>query len=165
MADAGNARVQKFSPSGQLLQKIGGWTQVGQEWKPGIFGSGVTDVAIGSNGNIWVTNAWRVSQFTPAGEHVGTFGSAGTGQGQFKNSASGIAVDNAGNVWVIDGEGNRVIGFRESGAPFTQFGTGTYGGGTEEFRFSTWNGIAVDPKGNIAVTDHGNQRVQRWWRP
>ena len=51
--------------------------------------------------------------------HVRTFGSQGSGNGQF-SSPTGIAVDGEGNVAVFDGSNNRVQVFRLSDGAYVR---------------------------------------------
>jgi NHL repeat-containing protein len=55
----------------------------------------------------------------------------------------------------------RVQEFTHSGGFVTAFGS--MGSGAGQFKFSNFNGLAADPKGNLWITDGGNNRVQRWW--
>ncbi len=67
------------------------------------------DVALGPDDRLYVIEygAGRLSVFEPSGRLVGRHGSTGTGGGHF-NTPWGLAVDDAGRVWVAD-EGNRRI--------------------------------------------------------
>ncbi|HEY7190297.1 MAG TPA: 6-bladed beta-propeller, partial [Vicinamibacterales bacterium] len=69
-----------------------------------------TDVAWDAQGNIFISDGYgnsRVAKFDKNGVFVKTWGSAGTGPGQF-NTLHSIATDAAGNVYVGD-RGNRRI--------------------------------------------------------
>lgn len=72
---------------------------------------------------------------------------------------AGIAVDDAGNVYVADPLGNRVlrIGACETdGAPLRCL----TGPGSEPGLIDTPRGVAVGPRGRLFVADSGNDRVQ-----
>jgi DNA-binding beta-propeller fold protein YncE len=87
-----------------------------------------------------------------------TFGSGGTGNGQF-NEPTGIAVDPInGNVVVSDEKNNRIQVFNEKGEFQRKFGTE----GTGHGQFKEPRGVAVDSKGNVWVTDTGNDRVEEF---
>ena len=86
---------------------------------------------------------------------VSSFGSAGTGIGQF-GRASFIAVDASGNVWTTDREDNRLQKFSPGGTFLAQYGTKGSGNG----QFSNPCGIAIGANGRIWVVDEGNARVE-----
>ncbi len=84
-----------------------------------------------------------------------SFGSAGTGPGQFGRSI-GVAVDAEGNVWTTDREDNRLQEFTPGGGFIAQFGKKGSGNG----EFSNPCGIAIGANGRIWVADEGNDRVE-----
>jgi tripartite motif-containing protein 71 len=87
-----------------------------------------------------------------------TFGSSGTGNGQFDEPA-GVAVDPInGNVVVSDEKNNRIQVFNEKGELQRKFGTE----GTGHGQFKEPRGVAVDSKGDVWVTDTGNDRVEEF---
>jgi tripartite motif-containing protein 71 len=88
---------------------------------------------------------------------ISEWGGSGAGNGQF-NTPTGIAVDSAGNVYVAEGNGNRVQKFDNNGTYLLQFGgLGDIPGG-----FVTPSGVAVDSAGNIYVTDNTTNRVSKF---
>jgi hypothetical protein len=76
------------------------------------------------------------------------WGSSGSANGQFL-TPTGIAVDAAGNVYVVEGNGNRVQKFDGNGTFILKFGSPGSAGG----QFVTPTGITVDSAGNIYVSD------------
>ena len=79
---------------------------------------------------------------------VTKWGSTGTANGQFQTPTA-IAVDVSGNVYVAEGNGNRVQKFDGNGGFILKFGSPGSSGG----QFVTPTGIAVDSAGNIYVSD------------
>ncbi|OGD15995.1 MAG: hypothetical protein A2W20_07675, partial [Candidatus Aminicenantes bacterium RBG_16_66_30] len=69
---------------------------------------------------------------------------------------SAIAVDGAGNLYVLDTGNHRVQKFSPDGKHLATFGR--RGQGPGEFQYPAW--LAVDGKGFIYVTDPNNQRIQ-----
>lgn len=86
---------------------------------------------------------------------VGKWGGPGSGDGQF-NAPRGIGVNGAGDVYVADGNNNRVQKFTADGGFLLKFGSTGSGPG----QFSSPDGVAVDPTGNVFVVDTGNYRIQ-----
>jgi hypothetical protein len=84
--------------------------------------------------------------------HSYSFGSAGTGDGQFTFSL-GLAFDPQGNVYVVDGQngrnGGRVEKFTHSGQFLMNIGSR----GTANGQFFDPAAIAIDPASNLYVTD------------
>ncbi len=85
-----------------------------------------------------------------------------TGNAQPFSSPTGLAVDQPGNLYVIDA-GNRRIQKLDSNGNFLLM-WGSEGSGDGQFLFlKNWiAGIAVDSAGNVYVTDGGNYRVQKF---
>jgi len=76
----------------------------------------------------------------------------------FFNYPTDVAMDSAGNVYVMDTGNNRVQKFDAAGTYLSQWGSPGSGNG----QFSYPSGIAVDSAGNVYVTDTGNHRVQKF---
>ena len=157
VADSSHSRVQEFNSKGEFVAQFG-------VASPG----GVVAIALEPEGNIWVIpgssvgGASTIRKYSPAGEVLLSFGSQGSGNGQF-GAARGIAVDSAGNVYVLDkGVGGvappRVQKFNSKGEYQSQFGSKGTGNG----QFEAPEGIAVDSEGNVLVADTGNNRVQEF---
>lgn len=85
------------------------------------------------------------------------WGSSGTGEGQF-DYPRGIAIDDAGYVYVTDSWNNRVQTFTDDGTFVTAWGL--YG--TDEGSFRLPRGIAVDSDCDVCVADTWNNRIQKF---
>lgn len=81
----------------------------------GAFGT-ISGIALDGEGNLFVADylSNKVQKFNPDGELLTSWGTKGSGAGEFKG-ASAIAVDALGNVYVTDGGNHRVQKF----APLT----------------------------------------------
>jgi sugar lactone lactonase YvrE len=107
-----------------------------------------------------VVGATLAAGATAAGQgfkQVGKWGKVGTGNGQFGNSAFGLATSKGGNVYVADTGNNRVQVFSAKGGFVDKFGTNGGGNG----QFASPYDVAVAPDGNVFVADYSNDRVQK----
>ena len=86
-----------------------------------------------------------------------SYGTLGSGDGQLK-SPGDVAVDTAGNLWVVDKGNNRVEKFDSAGKYLSNFGV--YGSGNGQFNRPT--SIAITSNGDLLVTDAGNGRIERF---
>ncbi|MEO0971452.1 MAG: NHL repeat-containing protein [Pseudomonadota bacterium] len=121
-------------------------------------------VASTSDGKLWVVDSknnrvqkTQISTYTlldRPGEHIMSFGSGGSGPGQFRNP-TGVATDPMDNVYVVDTGNSRVQKFSASGEFMGAWGK--RGAGATGMKRPTY--VAVDPKGFVYVTDTGNNRV------
>lgn len=116
-------------------------------------------VDVDSNGRIylagWGTN--QVHVFEPDGTPAFSFGSSGSGFGQF-NLPADVAVDDTdGRIYVADSRNYRWQAFDATGGFLFSVG-GTNGPAIGQF-FNP-QGIAVDENGKVYVTDLENNRVQ-----
>ncbi len=172
VADAGNHRVQKFDSHGNFLGK---WGSKGSDDGQLLYPYGIAvgfppgpqgEASTGGEGArpaptfviILVADTFnhRVQSFDSDGNFLGTWGSRGSGAGQFCYP-NGVAVDLSGNVFVSDWC-HRVQKFDFDGNFLTQWGA--KGSATGQFWYP--NDIAVDLSGNILVADTDNHRIQRF---
>ena len=115
-------------------------------------------VAITPKGEVVVSecNGQCVSVFSPRGEKLRSFGTRGSGQGQFKYPA-GVAVDGEGNILVVDQGNHRIQKFTLKG----QFVTAVGKEGKQVLQFSCPSDIAFNASnGKVYVIDSGNSRCQ-----
>jgi sugar lactone lactonase YvrE len=159
IGDEGNDRVQVFTEAGEYITKFGskgsGEEQFDFEYPMGILAEG--------GGEVWITDAhnnrmekWTIPSLKPT--YSSSFGSKGTGNGQFEEPVGIAASPINGNVAVSDEAHGRVEVFNEAGTYITKFGKN----GSGEGEFSGPRGLAIDSKGNIWVTDTGNNRVEEF---
>lgn len=113
-ADGQGHQVLKFSPSGDLLLRLG---------QPGVAGddaqtlNGPTDIAVAANGDIFVADGHgnsRVVKFSADGEYLLAWGRRGAGPGEFEIPHA-IAIDARGRILVADRDNNRIQVFDQNG--------------------------------------------------
>ena len=146
VADAGNGRIQKFSPNGTFVTSIGQFeapngiaidragniyiAEIGSkhriqklgadgtfiaEWAPGLYGP--RKIAIGPDDSIYVVDSGRnrIVKFSSDGQVLASWGSEGSGDGQFIGLSS-VAVDPTTNkVYVADPVNSRIQVFDSNG--------------------------------------------------
>ena len=115
-------------------------------------------VAINQQGQVVVVERGRrcVSIFNSTGEKIRSFGSGGSGHGQF-SGLYGVAIDDDGNILVVDGDNNRIQMFSSDGRFISAVGTR----GSGQLQFRTPVGIKINPQTKrVYVADNGNHRVQ-----
>ncbi len=161
VADTGHDRVQEFNSKGEFVREFGAEGKEDGEFKE------PRGIAVSAAGNVYVADDGnkRVQEFNSKGEFIRTIGSEGTGEGKFENLV-GVAVDGEGHVWTLDrgspvyegGYVPRVEEFTAEGVFMKQFGKE----GKEKGEFKEPKGIAVDSKGDVWVSDTGNERVQEF---
>lgn len=125
--------VKKFTPDGQLLMTLGtsgqpsdtGATSIDfrtiQRAGPPFYFP--TNVALSPAGDIYVSDGYgnaRVHKFSPDGRLLLSWGSPGTGPGEFR-VPHGIAVAADGRVFVADRENSRVQIFSPDGKFLTEW--------------------------------------------
>jgi peptidylamidoglycolate lyase len=114
ITDVGRQQVFEFSHDGQLLRTFG------ERRVPGADSSHFnepTDVAVLPDGTFYVSDGYqnsRVARFSADGRYQRSFGTKGTGPGQFR-VPHGIAVDARGRIYVADRENSRLQTFDPTG--------------------------------------------------
>ena len=176
VADAGNDAIRKITPDGTVTTFAG---------RAGTHGSvdSSTDAArffapfgltIDGAGNLYVAELANnsIRKITPDGmvtTLAGLAGSAGSADGtgidaQFRNPW-GVAVDEAGNVYVADASNFTIRKITPAGKVTVLAGAagslGSADGPAKEARFWEPRGVAVDKAGNVYVSDSGNHTIRR----
>jgi len=113
-------RVQKLAPDGGFIA----------EWKgpePGFYGP--RRIAIGPDDSIYVVDSGhnRIAKFNPDGQVLASWGSEGSGDGQFKGISS-VAVDPMNNkLYVADPLNSRIQVFDSNGKFLTKWSIPEWG--------------------------------------
>lgn len=104
-------------------------------------------------------NALVSSSSTGSHNFLFSIGPQGNGDGQLSGTYQAAINPNTGNLYVADGDNNRIQEFTSDGTYITQWGT--LGSDAGEFEYPT--GIAINPNNNnVYVADYYNQRIQQF---
>ncbi|MFZ1768127.1 MAG: flippase activity-associated protein Agl23 [Caldilinea sp.] len=152
VADTGNKRIVRFSPTGEALGQIGGGGVIAGRFEE------PTDVDVDPrDGTVLVADAWngRVQRFSPDLTYLSEFGVPGwAGRDVFQKPYLAVAADGA--IYATDPATALVMVFNPDGAVRAAFG----GSGSDMNHLGQPNGVAVDLAGGVVVAaDGGNNRV------
>src|SRR5262245_14441359 len=187
VADAGNHRIQKFSPTGRFIHK---WSMPNNGFPVGV--------AVGEDGSIYATDPLHscIAVFSETGNLLRTLcdpslnyptgiaidGSgrlyvANTGRvsvlssigealfsldaadgGGLSPQVSGVALDSTGNIYIEDFGNNRILKLDHARKYLLSWGSAGNGDG----QFNGPFGLAVDRDGDVYVVDTGNHRIQKF---
>ena len=179
VTDSNNHRIRRVSlDGGGVIDWVGNGTA---SWKDGVGSSAYLDqpsgIAADRQGTLWFTE-WHGQRVrsVDAGRNVTTLvGSVdgvdpewayvdGTGLFSRFHNPDGIVVDTAGNIFIAENQNFTVRRITPAGVVETVAGTGISGfqdGDGATAKFSDLTGITTDNKGNLYVTEGGNNRVRK----
>jgi uncharacterized delta-60 repeat protein len=170
IADEKNHRIRRITPDGNVT------TLAGNGSNASVNGTGNAAsfqspkrLTVAPNGNIYVTEAFRVRQVTPAGVVTHFAGNIGNGlvngigtQARFRNPY-GIAADNGGNLYVADQFNNCIRRISPAGVVSTFAGSNLSGfvnGSSSNARFNRPTAINFGPDNLLYVTETFNRTVR-----
>ncbi len=113
-ADTDDHTIRCFSPQGEVVRT---WGTPGVPGAPDQPFNQPTKAMRGPSGDLYVSDGYgqyRIHRFSEAGELLHSWGSAGTGPGQFALPHS-LWVDRHERVWAVDRENNRIQRFDSEG--------------------------------------------------
>lgn len=110
------------------------------------------DIAFAPNGDYYVLESIRVRKFDAGRNPLLTFGSSGSGPGQFL-SPTHIACDAQANAYIADAPTGRVQKFGPTGALLQEFAL------PANPQAPAAGGVYVDGANRVFVTDTGNRKV------
>jgi DNA-binding beta-propeller fold protein YncE len=161
VSDTGNKRIVVFDSEGNFITQFG---SAGLD--PGQLDEPV-GITLDAAGRVYVADTWnqRVQVFAPdsTGKNYTSILNFDINGwfGQSLDNKPFIAVDQAGNIYVTDPEGYRVLEFTADGKIIR--GWGDTGDPTDTLGLPS--GIAIDAQGHVWVNDAGNNRIMRFTMP
>ncbi|MAT43882.1 MAG: hypothetical protein CL609_16225 [Anaerolineaceae bacterium] len=161
VADTGNKRIAVYDSNGEFITSFG---------QPG-FELGELDepvgIGLGLNGEVYVADTWnqRIQVFVPDEFNTTYFATSSWDiNGWFGQSLENkpfMGIDNAGNVFVTDPEGYRILGFSPEGTFL--YGWGNYSADVDGFGLPS--SIAFDQSGGAWVADAENNVLLHFTLP
>jgi len=176
IADASNHVIEKVTPTGTLSIFAGAGISGTPTSGPAInFGSfGMAGLAVDSSDNLYIADGSNrmLLKANPAGAlsivaGTGNVGvpSAGPATNSDFGAPVGVAVDDAGNVYVGDIGNKMILKVNSAGTLSIIAGTGTSGtptpGPAVDSDLGSSMGIAVDSQRNLYVADYGNHVIEK----
>jgi DNA-binding beta-propeller fold protein YncE len=149
IADTGNSRIEKFSPTGEFLMTIGmDRSNRGRAFEP-------SGIAVDQAGNIYVANdaTHTVDKLGPGGAFLAEW--KGPEPGFYGPRRIAIAPDQS--IYIVDQGRTRIVKFSPDGRVLSVWGSK----GSSDGQFDDPTSVAVDPKTNkVYVADPLNRRIQ-----
>lgn len=173
VADFGNHKIRKITPSGMVSTFAGGSTYGSADGNSSTarfyYPFGLT---VDGSGNVYVADRSnnKIRKITPLGivstlAGSGNAGSIdGNGVSASFNLPMDVAVDGSGNVYVADRNNNKIRKVTAAGAVSTFAGdnaSGNVDGNGNSARFNYPYGVAVDGNGNVYVADYRNHKIRK----
>lgn len=151
--------IKKFDNKGTFLTRVGkeGKTDGGFYWPQGIAVDNLSNIFVADTAK--ESENIRIQKFNSNGGFALKWGSPYYSDGNYRLCwPTGVAVDNGGNVYVLDKGDPLIKKFDNNGNYLLTWGKR----GTGKGSFDSPVGIAVDKAGNVYVTDSKNHRVQKF---
>jgi uncharacterized protein (TIGR03437 family) len=187
IVDSLNNRIRKVDSSGIISTLAGNGVPLfsgdgGPATSAGFFLCGTAQhqgVAADNNGNVYMTDCGdnRIRKIDKAGIITTVAGRGSLGQSGFSgdgglatdadlSSPWGIALDNAGNLYIADTGNGRIRKVNTAGIISTVVGRGNGsvlgdGGPATNAQLANPSDVAVDNAGNIYVADVGNHAIRK----
>jgi sugar lactone lactonase YvrE len=166
LTDYGNNRIQKWTTDASFgITVAGDSTGFAGSDENKLYGPG--GIALDSNGQLFVADIlnnriqkWVTGSPTGATVAGSSIGDSGTGDKQL-NRPYAVFIDRKGNLFVADGNNNRIQKWTAGDST----GRTVAGGGdpgSAPGQLNTPTGVFVDNNGRIFIADRNNNRIQEW---
>ncbi len=182
IADLFNNRIRAVATGG-VITTVAGIGPTGTGSYSGDGGAATNaklyypyDIAVDSSSNIFIADQYnhRIRKVDPSGIITTVAGNGthaysgddGAATNASLNYPSGVSVDSVGNLYIADGDNQRVRRVGTNGIIKTIAGDGTYsyagdGGAATNANLADPCSVAVDAAGNVFVADRYNNRIRK----
>jgi streptogramin lyase len=176
VADANNNTIREITPAGVVTTLAGlagqggsadGTGSAASFRRPlGVAVDGAGTVYVADTGNNTIRKITSAGTVTTLAGTAGVYGSAdATGAAASFDLPIGLAVDSAGNIYVVDSMNATIRKVTSTGVVTTLAGTAGAQGSADDTgaaaSFSDPFGAAVDSTGNVYVADTGNNTIRK----
>ena len=127
--------------------------------------------SVAATGAGLLTYQWQFKETNLPASLIATIAGGGLGDGGAATNAIvyrpyAVALDGAGNLFIVDNGNNRIRKVDAAGIITTVVGTGTLGfsgdgGAATNAKVSSPNGLALDAAGNLFIADYNNHRIRK----
>jgi sugar lactone lactonase YvrE len=173
VSDANNQTIRRIKADGTVSTLAGKAGEMGSADGTAVDArfSGPAGLALDASGNVYVADTYNstIRKITPEGivsTYAGAAGEFGSNDGTLAdahfNGPTGVALDQAGNMYVTDNWSCTIRKITSSGVVSTLAGSwwGYADGNGTEAQFAGPNALAVDGSGNVFVADSGNHVIR-----
>src|SRR5437868_7061651 len=177
-ADSNNQEIRKITSAGVVTTLAGstnypaspgsvnGVGRAARFNQPDGVAASKTGIYVADTNNSTIRKITSAGLVTTLAGKAGIYGSAnGKGGAAQFNHPSGVAGDNAGNVYVADTNNNIIRKITSTGVVTTLAGAvgvqGNADGMGSAAQFNNPNGVAVDSAGNVYVADTNNSTIRK----
>jgi uncharacterized protein (TIGR03437 family) len=179
IADSGSNRVRKVSSGGTITTVAGNGSgsysgdggpavnaQLGEPEGLALDGAGNLFIGDYVNHRIRRVDSRGIITTVAGSGNPGYSGDGGPAVGAQLSGPTGVAVDGAGNVFLVDTFNSRIRKISSGGIITTAAGNGFYsysgdGGPATSAQLYGPSGVALDGNGNLFIADSGNNRVRQ----
>ena len=156
IADTWNHKVRKITPDGIVSTLVG--SKYGSAYN--IIPTGI---AVDNNGNVYISSRHQIYRITTDGNIIEFAGSSEDGDTDGFNAhfynIKGLACDNYGNIFVVDGSNDKIKKITPDGfvSSYAGYKNNSYADSLLYFP----NNVAIDKHGNLFVSDGGNNCIRK----
>ena len=179
IADTSSNRIRKVTPGGTITTVAGNGgavysgdggpaTAASLNWPSGLAVDAAGNLYIADNHNHRIRKATAGGTITTAAGNgqQGYSGDGGPATAASLNSPYAVAVDSAGNLYIVDSNNNRIRKVASDGTITTAAGNGQQGysgdgGPATAASLGSPGGVAVDSAGNLYIADSSNLRIRK----